>query len=222
MCNRLAAALVCALGLFGETEPKDKAAAYPAHATAGNISIGADYLVHSIPAGNQTFLARDYLVVEVAVFPGKDAPVEIGGNTFALRISGKKLVLTPDSPGFVAASLRYPDWEMHPRGEASAGVGDTGVVLGRPPAVGRFPGDPTPTQNRLPQPPKAPDDRNGIEQQEPEPAEVVIARTALPEGATARPVSGFLYFPYKGKTKSIKSLELVFRDKSGTVTLPLL
>jgi len=222
MSKLLAVALVSALWLLGETEPKNKAADYPAHGTAGNISVGADYLVHSIPAGNQTFLARDYLVVEVAVFPGKDAPVEIGGNTFTLRISGKNLVLSPDSPGFVAASLRYPDWEMHPRAEASAGVGDTGVILGRPSAVGRFPGDPTPTQNRLPQPPRAPNDRNGIEQQEPERAEDVIARTALPEGATARPVSGFLYFPYKGKTKSIKSVELIFRDKSGTVTLPLL
>ena len=106
MSKLLAVALVSALWLLGETEPKNKAADYPAHGTAGNISVGADYLVHSIPAGNQTFLARDYLVVEVAVFPGKDAPVEIGGNTFALRISGKKLVLTPDSPYSAGAATR--------------------------------------------------------------------------------------------------------------------
>ena len=214
-------ALAFASRLCGQTEPKNKATDYPAHATAGNVSIGAEYLVHSIPSGSQTILAPDYLVVEVAIFPGKEEPVEIRGNSFALRLNGKKLTLPSVAPGFVAASLKYPDWEMHPRVEASAGAGDAGVILGRPPAVGRFPGDPT--TSRLPRAPRAPppDDRRGIEPEEPERAEDVIARNALPDGAVAKPVSGFVYFPYKGKARALKSVELIYQGKTGAVTLPL-
>jgi hypothetical protein len=215
-------ALVSASWLSGETEPKEKATDYPAHATAGNVSIGAEYLVHSIPAGNQTFVAADYLVVEVAVFPAKDEPAAIRGSSFTLRLNGKKLTLPPVAPGFVAASLKYPDWELHPRAEASAGVGDAGVILGRPPAVGRFPGDPT--TSRLPRAPQAPppDDRRGIEREEPERAEDVIAKTALPDGLVTKPVSGFVYFPYKGKAKALKSVELIYDGKAGTATLKLM
>jgi hypothetical protein len=220
----LALALVSAPCLSAQTEHKDKATDYPVHAAAGRISIGADYLIHSIPAGDQTFLAKDYLVVEVAVFPASAEPVTIDGNTFKLRLNRQKLPLTSVAPGFVAASLKYPDWEQHPTAEASAGVGDGSVILGRPPAVGRFPGDPTDSQNRLPQPPRAPttEEQNGIQRERPETADEVIARTALVEGPADHPVSGFLYFPYKGKIKSLKSVELICEFKGGSVTLKLL
>jgi hypothetical protein len=218
-----ALALFFAGWLCGETPIKDKAADYPVHATVGTTAIGAEYLVHSIPAGNQTLLAPDYLVVEVAVFPGRE-PAEIGAATFTLRLNGKKPALYAVSTGFVAASLKYPDWEQHPTAEVAAGVGDAGVTLGRPPAVGRFPGDPTPSQNRLPRAPRAPDtgQQNGIEREQPERAEEVLTRTALPDGPVTKPVSGFLYFPYKGKAKSIKSVELIYADQAGAVTLKLM
>jgi hypothetical protein len=220
----LALALVFAPWLSAQTEHKDKATDYPVHVTAGRVSIGADYLIHSIPAGDQTFLAKDYLVVEVAVFPAVAEPVTIGGNTFKLRLNGQKYPLPSVAPGFVAASLKYPDWEQHPTAEASAGMGDASVILGRPPAVGRFPGDPTDSQNRLPQQPRAPttEEQNGIQRERPETVEEVIARTALVEGRANHPVSGFLYFPYKGKIKSLKSVELIFQSETVLVTLKLL
>jgi hypothetical protein len=202
--------------LAGQTTGKDKPAGYPAHAAGRGVSIGAEYLVHSIPAGSQTLFARDYLVVEVAVFPAKKTePVEIGTRTFSLRLNGRKQMLTPDAPGFVAASLKYPDWEQHPTAEAQVGIGNADVIIGRPPAVGRFPGDPN--EGRLP-----PDQRRGVAQQEQETPEQIIARTALPEGLTAKPASGYLYFHFRGKLKSIKSLELVYQGKAETVTLKLM
>ncbi len=39
-----------------------------------------------------------------------------------------------------------------------------------------------------------------------------MIRTALPEGSFKGPVSGFLYFPWKGKPKSIKKLDLLYDD----------
>jgi hypothetical protein len=45
---------------------------------------------------------------------------------------------------------------------------------------------------------------------------------ALPEGSTASPVSGYLYFAFKGKPASIRSLELVYKKTGGNeVTLRL-
>jgi hypothetical protein len=220
----LALALIASGWLYGQTAVKDKPADYSAHAMLGTTSIGAEYLVHSIPAGNQTLLTPEYLVFELAVFPPLDSPVEISSGAFALRLNGKKQVLFPVAPGFVAASLKYPDWEIRRNAEVTAGMGDTGVVIGRPPVVGRFPDDPRPGQSRLPRAPKAPvpDDQQGVEHEEPESVDQVIARTALPEGPAAKPVSGYLYFAYKGKSKTIKSLELIYQDKTGTVTLKVL
>ena len=112
--------------LYGRQQP-DGPADYPAHATLGTTTlgttaIGAEYLVHSIPAGNQTLLASEYLVFEVAVFPPRDHAVEISSGTFTLRLNGKKQVLYPVAPGFVAAAREYRDWEFRPNAEVTAGM----------------------------------------------------------------------------------------------------
>ena len=210
--------------LYSQTTVKEKSTDYPVHAALGTVSIGAEYLVHSIPAHDQTFFTSDYLVVEAAVFPGRGETIEIGNITFALRLNGRKQLMYPEAPGFVSASMKYPDWETHPRAEVQAGVGNAGVTIGRPPVVGRFPDDPTPARSRLPRSPKAPDpdDRGGIEREEPVSVEDAVAHAALPEGAISKPVSGYIYFRYKGKPKSVKSLELVYEAKAGSVTLKLL
>ena len=217
----LSLALLSTALLSGQTAVKDKPDDYPVHATAGTTAIGAEYLVHSIPAHSQTFFARDYLVVEVAVFPARNQPVEINDNSFTLRLNGKKETISRDTPGTVAASLKYPDWEPHPHAEAQAGAGNGSVILGRPPAVGRFPDDPT--QSR-PAPPRSPtpDQQAGIDRDEPQTPGEAVAQYALPGGRIEKPVSGYIYFHFRGKTKSIKSLELVYADKAGPVTLKLL
>lgn len=206
-----------------QVEVKEKSTDYTVHADVGTVSIGAEYLVHSIPAHSQTLFARDYLVVEVAVFPGRQEAVEIGNNTFTLRLNGRKDVIFPDTPGFVAASLKYPDWEQHPRTEVQAGVGDAGVTIGRPPVVGRFPDDPTPRQTRLPPAPKAPtpEDQHGIDPELPQSVDEAVAQVALPGGPATKPVAGYLFFHYRGKAKSIKSVDLVYEGRPGSVTMKL-
>src|SRR5713101_6561606 len=103
MRAHVAGALLSICCVYSQTTTKDKAADYPVHATAGTTAIGAEYLVHSIPADTQTFIASDYLVVEVAVFPALGEPVEIGTSNFTLRLNGKKEGIYPEAPGFVAA-----------------------------------------------------------------------------------------------------------------------
>ena len=47
---------------------------------------------------------------------------------------------------------------------------------------------------------------------EPVKADVLVIETALVEGPHHSAISGFLYFPFRGKIGSIKSLELLYRD----------
>jgi hypothetical protein len=209
----VAFALASASFLCGQTTVKEKPEDYSAHAASGATAIGADYLVHSIPAHSQTFFARDYLVFEVALFPSRDEPIEITTNTFTLRINGKKEIIYRNSPGFVAASLKYPDWEQHPQSAVQVGP----VILGPPPAVGRFPDDPN--QTRRPPKSPTPGESAGIDRDDPATPDEAVARYALPDGRIEKPISGYIYFHFRAKPKSVKSLDLIYADNAGSVTL---
>ena len=203
-----------------EKEPRSKASDYPVHAQAATAEIGAEYLVHSIPAATGSYFANEYLVVDVGVFPKSNSEMMVSTGQFTLRINGKS-VLYSQSPGMAAASLKYPDWEQRPTMTAAAGVGDGVVVIGQP-RVGRFPGDPTVNRSPVPPVPRAPED-NTVEKVPPMSVDEAVGRASLPEGKTGRPVKGCLFFPFKGKTKSIRSLELLYEAEGGAkARLPLL
>jgi hypothetical protein len=201
-----AVSLACAQG----TTPKSTLEDYPEHATVGNVGVGAEFMVHSFSRGEQMFIAPDYLVVEVALFPPKGQVVRAEPGKFSLRINGKKTVIFPQAPAAVAASLNHSEWEQRPGADAAIGIGGIGVGTGQPRQTSPFPGAP---QTRLPQPPRAPDADNpaGNERETVRP-EALLVETALPEGDRRGPVSGFLYFAFKGKIGAIKSLELLFES----------
>lgn len=197
---------------------------WPAHDRAGGTALAAEYTVHTLFRNGQSVLVRDHLVVEVAVFPRPGKQLLISSGQFTLRINGRKVPLAAQSPGMAAASLKYDDWEMRPTVVAGGGLGNAGVILGRPRSAERFPGDPRPRQERLPRPPQAPqtEDRSGIEKEpQPKPHEIVV-EAALPEGEATGPVRGFLYFPFKRKPKDIRKLELLYSGPAGDAVLKLL
>jgi hypothetical protein len=200
-----AAALAFAQGTTAKPTPGE----YPVHGNAGSIAVGAEFMVHSFSQGEQTFIAQDYLVVEVALFPPKGESVDVEPGKFSLRINGQKIALMPQAPAMVAASLNHREWQQRPGATADIGMGGVGVGLGHPRQTSPFPG--TPPESRLPRPPHAPDADlpSGVEKEQVKPEELVV-QTALPEGVHRGAVSGFLYFAYKGKTSSIKSLELQY------------
>ena len=202
------AALLFASVACAQYEVPRKAQEYPAHASWPAFDIGAESMGHSIPVENGTLFARDYLAIEVAIYPHNHALTNISSRYFMLRINGKT-PLEPESAGFVASSIKYPSWQNHPRGEVIAGP----VVIGPTPDQGHFPGDPTaPAPTPAPMP--HPDDPNVPPAQE-KAVEQQVAEAALPEIDTHVPVKGVLYFFYSGKLKKIHALELEYDDGHG-------
>ncbi|MEJ7606462.1 MAG: hypothetical protein WKF37_09370 [Bryobacteraceae bacterium] len=128
------------------TSVKPQVADYPVHAALQNANIGAEYMVRSFGEPGRLFITEDYLVVEVAIFPSSREPFHIDLRNFNLRLNGRDL-LASQTPGMVAASLKYPDWSMRPQTTVQAGP----VILGRPRSQPRFPDDNRPRQDRLPE-----------------------------------------------------------------------
>ncbi|MBL8176313.1 MAG: hypothetical protein JNK48_16680 [Bryobacterales bacterium] len=205
-------------------QDRNKAADWPSHAVTPKASIGAEYMVRSVmhPGGN--VVVRDYLIVELAVYPNAREEFVLSHQHFTLRINGRKSPIFPQTPGMVAASLKYDDWEMRPNLEASGGAGNTGVILGRPRQSERFPGDPS-ARNRLPKPPTAPvpEDRSGLERDrapKTKPDEIVVS-AAIEEGPVSKPRRGYLYFAQKGKAESFKKVELLYSGPAGEAVISL-
>ena len=212
----------CALALascaWAGTEPKPKPSDYPVQARVGDIDIGAAYLVHTLPAERTNFLAPDYLAVEIAIYPPKSQAVTVAAGQFRLRMNGKKEA-PADTPEMVAMSLNYPGWEGR-RIEPQVGVGP--VILGGQQPGGRFPGDPRATGPQRPQTPKAGGDQpTDSDRPPPQSAAEAAVALAFQNGPCERPVSGYLYFRYDGKVKSIKSLDLIWQRGEERSTIRL-
>lgn len=184
--------------------PRSKASDYQAHVSLPTIEIGAEFLLHSVPTDQGFYVAQDYLVVDVGVFPAAHESVKITPGQFRLRINHKTPELSPDSPGSVAADVKYPDWEQHP-----TVVGQAGPVILSDPTTPRFPGDPNAHPPIAPPLPKEAD-RHGIDTEIRKTIDESVANAALIEASGTKPIKGCLFFRFRGKTKSIKSLELVY------------
>jgi hypothetical protein len=220
MCRGWVLLYTMAVALLAEAIPaRPKPEEYKTQQKLGKITLAAEFHMHTLPGGRRNFLTEDYVVVEVAVYPAKGLPIVVSNGHFVLRLNGKKPGLMAQSPGFVAAAMKYPDWEQRRTVELGGGVGDGGVIVGRPRTEPRFPGDQRPPQRPVPEPPKAP----GIEPERVEEitAEEAIRSMALEEGMVDLPIAGYLYFPLKGKLKRPGTVELIYSGPAGDATLKL-
>jgi len=201
----------CCLSLvFGGTETKPKIDDYEVHGQAGDLAIGAEYDVHSFGRGEQMFIAKDYLVVEAALFPPKGEQFEVRCSDFSLRINGKSGMVASE-PNMVAADMHHPEFQTAPWAQASGGVDGHDVIIGGPPRDHPFPGSPMPTPQPRPPVDVPKDNPSGVKSEPVDPYKLLV-ETAIEEGQHHAPVSGFLYFHFRGNVKSIKTLELVYRD----------
>src|SRR5258708_7468925 len=82
-----------ARGIPARAAPTD----YQAHAQAGAVTIGAEFMGHSVPTPQATFSSEEFVSVEVGLFGPADARVKLSTENFSLRVNGKKTPL-PDQP----------------------------------------------------------------------------------------------------------------------------
>jgi hypothetical protein len=168
-----AAAFVSAQG----TSPQSAATDYPVHiALNDGFTMGAEYLVHSIPSPRGYYVVEEFLVVEIGVFGPKSARLNISADQFALHLNGLKTAIGPASPGIIASGI----------------------------TMGRMPGSPQGDGS---------EDQMSIEDR--------IKHSAVPEGELRTPFAGLLFFPFRGKTRSIKTMDLLYNGPAGTVALKL-
>src|SRR5579872_5290099 len=83
-----AVVLAVLLPLYAQdTAQHSKASEYPAHVSLPGMEIAAEYLLHSIPTAKGFYVSRDYLVIDVGVFPIDKERITISSGQFRLRIN---------------------------------------------------------------------------------------------------------------------------------------
>ena len=177
--------------------PRVTPAEYQTHAQAGTVTIAAEFTGHNVATPQGTLTTDDYLVVETGFFGPAGARAKLAFDDFSLRINGKKSL--PGQPyGMVLSSLKDPEWEPPVKPEKKSAVSTDGGGRG----------------GEAPPPPKMTfAERRAMEQK--------VQKATLPEGDRALPVAGLIFFQYGGKTKGIKSLELIYEGPAGKATLTL-
>jgi hypothetical protein len=178
--------------------PRAGPAEYAAQAPAGAVTVAAEFMGHSVPTADGTYSTEDYVAVEVALFGAAQASAKLSRGDFSLRVNGKKAASPSQPYELVFHSLKDPEWEPPVKAEKSKSSFGTGGGGNEPP----------------PTPPKMPLDlRRAMEQR--------VQRAAMLEGGRVLPQAGLLFFEFRGKTQSIKSLELIYSGPAGNATLAL-
>jgi hypothetical protein len=174
---------------------------YQAQGQAGKVTIGAEFMGHSVPKPEGPLATEDFVVVEIGLFGAPDTKINLTGDDFTLRVNGKKAALPSQPFGMVAATLKDPEWappeeKKEAKSKTSLGGGGQADNNGPPPPVHV----PIELQRAMAQ---------------------YVQKAALAEGDRALPQAGLIFFQYRGKTKSIHSLELIYTGAAGNATLKL-
>ena len=209
------AVFIAALGLcaFGQNPPGTPAseakgvppratpADYQSHGAAGTVTIGAEFLGHSVPRPEGSPLTNeDYVAAEVGLFGPPEARLKISVEDFSIRINEKKTPSPAQPFGVVFRSLKDPDWVPPEPVEAKS---KTGISTG---GQGGTKDPPAPVHMPLAL-------QRVINQH--------VQKVSLPEGDRVLPQAGLIFFPYHGKVENIHSIELTYTGPAGTVTMML-
>jgi len=193
--------------------PKDYAA--QGHADAAKIAA-------SIIPANQVSkmfspdIGKDYIVVEIAIYPENGVPFDVESPDFALRVGQN--IGRADRPFDVAP---WPDRHA-PVGRSPVDVTtEVGVIheSDNDPVYGRQHGTATytgvavsaPGHDNLPPPPDPRTDPRIISDK--------LQRMALPEGDTKAVIAGYLYFPQYARHKKSDEIELKYAKDDVAVNL---
>ncbi len=222
----LIAVLICATAVATDaprgTVPKAAADRYPAHVTQDGIAIGATLLSASdVRHIFSTQVNECCLVVEVALYPQKDGLVEVSWNDFALRVVGQDIAAKPSSTAVIAGRLyRQAQPEQNPHDVTISPTGGIGYESGGiDPVTGqRRPGGVV-TSGGVGVGVGSPSPKPGSTEADRRTMELELREKSLPEGNTASPVAGYLYFTIPPKKN--KKYQFEYSLNSNKVVLPL-
>lgn len=176
--------------------PRSAATDYAAHVQVGDFTLAAEFAGHNVPRPEDPLTTDDYVVVEAAVYGPNGMKLNLSPEQFSLQINDRK-----PSPAVtfvvVASSIKDPEWVPpdQPKAKSKTSLGGGG--------------EDTPTL-----PPKVPIElRRKMVQ--------YIEVNSLPQGEHVLPQAGLLFFPYRGKTQSIRSIELIYNGPASKTTLAL-
>jgi hypothetical protein len=207
--------LVAALGLYGQeqntesksaqanevkgTPPRATPGDYQAHAQAGTVTVAAEFMGHSVPRLEGPLSTEDYVVVETGLYGPPGTQIKVSLEDFSLRINGKKTALPSQSYVLVTKSLKDPSWvppePAEPKSKSSFGTGGQG-------------------DNPPPAPVHVPFELRRA-------MALHVRRSSMPVGEHTLPQAGLLFFQYRGKNESIRSIELIYAGPAGEATLNL-
>jgi hypothetical protein len=174
---------------------------YQAHGAAGPLTVGAEFMQHSVPTPQGLLTTEDYVVVEAGLFGPPGSRTTLSFQDFSLRINEKKNPQRSEPYALVFKSLKDPEWEpdvpVEQKGsKTSIGTGGKSGS-GDPPPVIHVP---IKLQREW---------------------EARATKAAFPEGDRVLPQAGLLFFQYRGKASGIHSLELIYSGPAGKATLAL-
>jgi hypothetical protein len=222
----LSALVICASAVAADaprgTAARDAADKYPAHAAQDGINIGAALLrANDLRRAFSTQVNECCLVVEVALYPRKDGLVEVSWNDFVLRIVGQDIAAKPSGAEVVAGQLyrqAQPDQNPHdvtvsPTGGIGYESGGIDPVTGqrRPGGVVTSAGVGVGVGSASPRPGSTEADRRTME--------LELREKSLPEGNSAAPVAGYLYFTISPKKN--RKYQIEYTLNGNKLVLPL-
>jgi hypothetical protein len=198
--------------------PRPASTDYPVQARADAATIAAAMLPsNQVSKMFSPEIARQYVVVEIAIYPGSGVPFDVESADFSLRL-GERFVRA-DRAVDVAP---WPEARRTPGRLPVSVTTETGVEYehDNDPAYGRRQGVGTYTAVNVeapgrpdPPPPPRVDPRITYDK---------IQRMALAEGDTRRAVAGYLYFPQYTKRKKTDAIQLKYSRDDVSVSLDLL
>ncbi len=206
--------------------PRADGADYPAHNTAGGVTLAATAISPEEAAKifSPTLPHKGYMVLEVAIYPEPGREAEVKVRDFVLN-PGDGTTVRPVSAAALGATLwpkadpKPPHDPKMPQVHTAATIGyETGTYGGQRRTSGVYTGAGVGVGNY----PAAPDPAPTYSSTDPAALRHEVEVQGLPEGKTTRPVAGYLYFPYRPKAKQT-SYNLTFYAPDGEVgvTVPV-
>jgi hypothetical protein len=212
----IAAASLCSASPRG-TAPRASADRYPGNAQHDGVSVGAKFVTaEEVRKNFVTDVNACCLVVEVAIYPQKDTPLNIDASDFTLSIVNTDIAAKPESAKVVAASLQKKnDSPRDVNVASSVGMGyESGRYVDANGQTQHVHEVTTSAGTAVAVGPNAtgPTDRDTMETE--------LTEKGLPEGTFSIPTSGYLYFAITKKKKDAKLL-LEYTLNGSKIALPL-